>query len=113
MSENISSYHKFTTFLQNSNYESFKQMIYGSSGKSDRTSCSIFSTDVNRNERQNRYKYKNMIYGENDDKKTARQLDQEEIKISHFDELQRISFCLNKLLNQAKKDKEKVIIQFL
>lgn len=120
MSEYDSNNHKFISFLQNSNYEEFKELLYGSSDQNVQKACSILKAYVNCNERKTKHKertpLKNNDYGHynyNKNIRNARQLYQEKTKHPNFDGLQRISTCLTtKPLNVAKTDQGKVRIDF-
>lgn len=112
MSDNCSNHHKYNLFLQNSNNESFRKLLYGSSRETDLKACSMLSGIINCCERLNEQKilksndYSN--YSDNENIRSARQLYKEKIKHPYFDKLQRTSSHLTQLLDAAKKDYRKV-----
>lgn len=130
MSDNVLSYQKFTNFLNKDyreNYESFKNLLYGSRGIShfDKIDSSGFGVDANRKgyKTSNRKTSCSPQYmyglGENENvlgnanRNSCFRQDQANMEFSHFDELDRISSCLIRLLGEAREEHGKVGIAFL
>nr|AVX48078.1 microphthalmia-associated transcription factor [Meretrix petechialis] len=124
MSDNISckGFQKYTNFLNDDhsgNYELFKQLLYESRGKKHtyRIDYSGFGKDVNRNglkssKRTPCCSTAQFTYGygasdnafENANRQTCLCPDQSNMEFSHFDEFDRISSCLIRLLGEAKEE---------
>nr|UFJ44693.1 microphthalmia-associated transcription factor [Cyclina sinensis] len=119
MSDYIGSFHKFADLSNNdhNNYKLFKELLYGCHGKTNTTASSEHPREVRFNEQNSETRDLESRYDnycsvprepENSFRQNIFRRNQDEMEYCHFDELERLSSSLIRLLGEAKREHGKL-----